>query len=145
MNSQKSSNQQMYQQTKTRPLFVTLTVAFLAALALSTFIQSLVNDLLLGSNLSSLFLVVKYPSEVRNAQGPSAVSNAPTTFAAISTSSSGESTPIYNTIAQAQLAGAFTWNYGLFLTNLINLLSVVLVGSLMVKFTSRKVVTSNSV
>lgn len=88
---------------------VDLAVGFTVGAAFSTVARSLVDDIIMppvgllfgGDRFTNLFIVLE--------KGDPAIASVP-----------------YDTLEQAQAAGAITWNYGLFLNNIITFLLVAL-------------------
>jgi len=106
-----------FQKFLLRGNLVELAIGFTVGAAFSTVVRSLVDDIimppisaLLGStDFSNLFTVIK----------------------------PGTPPPPYDTLAQAETAGAITWNYGEFLTTMLTLLIIALAMFLVIKMVNR--------
>lgn len=96
---------------------VDLAIGFTVGAAFSTVAKSIVDDIIMppiglllgGADFSDLFILLK----------------------------KGETAGPYNTLADAQSAGAVTLNYGLFINNLLSLLIVAFAMFLIIKFINR--------
>lgn len=108
---------------------IDLAVAIIMGAALTAIVQSIVNDILapilglaVGDNLANSFIVLACPKDSNGVR----LQECPKSTAAFN----------YNTVKDAQTAGAVTWNYGAFIQAVINFFIISIIVYFIVKIYS---------